>query len=335
MKNLKKAIILSIALCLPILTLHAQINPTIKNLGEPAPALSISKWIKGAQVEGFQKGKIYVVEFWATWCQPCIAGMPHLSELARTYTDVTFIGCSVFEKKGTDLTAIEKFVAGMGNKMDYHVAAEEGTLMATNWLHAFGERGIPQAFVVDKDGLIAWVGLPGELGGILPQIIAGKWDIKSAATKRKELQRLTIIDNNEVSNTMRPIMAVKNYNGILNAVEKILAVEPQLKYYPLTGHYTFWSLVKTDPAKALIFGKEWMASGTVRYATINDVISETDNLPPALYIFGADACQDQLNRYPWSMNFVATYKKMADLYFKAGNKLKGEEYLKKAADYKD
>jgi hypothetical protein len=35
------------------------------------------------------------------------------------------------------------------------------------------------------------------------------------------------------------------------------------------------------------------------------------------------------------MNFVATYKKMADLYFKAGNKLKGEEYLKKAADYKD
>jgi nucleoside recognition membrane protein YjiH len=51
MKNLKKAIILSIALCLPILTLHAQINPTIKNLGEPAPALSISKWIKGAQVE--------------------------------------------------------------------------------------------------------------------------------------------------------------------------------------------------------------------------------------------------------------------------------------------
>lgn len=37
--------------------------------GDPAPALKIDKWVKGQPVEAFEKGKVYVVEFWATWCR--------------------------------------------------------------------------------------------------------------------------------------------------------------------------------------------------------------------------------------------------------------------------
>lgn len=44
------------------------------------------------RVVHFQKGNVYVVEFWATWCQPCIAGMPHLSRLQEKYAkDGVFI----------------------------------------------------------------------------------------------------------------------------------------------------------------------------------------------------------------------------------------------------
>ncbi len=54
--------------------------------------------------------------------------MPHLSELARAYRkDITVLGVSILERKETQLPAIEQFVAGMGDKMDYNVAAEEGT----------------------------------------------------------------------------------------------------------------------------------------------------------------------------------------------------------------
>ncbi|MNY40727.1 Thiol-disulfide oxidoreductase ResA [compost metagenome] len=126
------------------------------------------------------------MEFWATWCLPCIAGMPHLSELARKYKqDVTVIGVSVFERATTTMPAIEKFVAGMGNKMDYHVAAEKGKLMAENWMSAYGERGIPFSFVVDKEGRIAWCGPPKGLDQVLPQVIKGSWDIALEAKKEK------------------------------------------------------------------------------------------------------------------------------------------------------
>src|ERR1700761_1889608 len=71
----------------------AKKGPALK-VGDPAPPLRASKWLQGAEVKEFAAGKTYVVEFWATWCGPCIVMMPHLSELQHQYADagVTFIG---------------------------------------------------------------------------------------------------------------------------------------------------------------------------------------------------------------------------------------------------
>ena len=65
-------------------------------IGDPAPSLKYSKWIKGNPIKGFEDGKVYVLEFWATWCVPCIKAMPHLSELAKKYkSTTTFIGVNI------------------------------------------------------------------------------------------------------------------------------------------------------------------------------------------------------------------------------------------------
>ena len=63
-------------------------------VGDPAPPLAISNWLHGEKVAGFESGRVYVVEFWATWCGPCRQIMPHMGDLQDEYRDkkVTFIG---------------------------------------------------------------------------------------------------------------------------------------------------------------------------------------------------------------------------------------------------
>src|SRR5436305_4114419 len=55
--------------------------------GDLAPPLMATKWLQGREVPKFEPGGVYVVEFWATWCGPCIAFMPHLAELQARYRD--------------------------------------------------------------------------------------------------------------------------------------------------------------------------------------------------------------------------------------------------------
>ena len=47
-------------------TVHAQDKP-ILGIGDTAPALTVAEWVKGPQVDTFESGQVYLVEFWATW----------------------------------------------------------------------------------------------------------------------------------------------------------------------------------------------------------------------------------------------------------------------------
>src|SRR5688500_14906487 len=125
-------------------------------VGSPAPSLKVAKWVKGRPVEKFEPGKVYVVEFWATWCGPCKTSIPHLTELAKKYKDkATFTGVSVFEEPEPEneeyIGKVEKFVTEWGDKMDYNVAVDgKDGWMGANWMRAAGQNGIPTAFVVDQ-----------------------------------------------------------------------------------------------------------------------------------------------------------------------------------------
>ena len=108
--NLAKLCI-SLLLSLATTTTLAQYDETPwLNIGDPAPPLRVNQWLKGTPVQKFEKGHVYVVEFWATWCQPCKLSMPHLSTLARQYKNkVTIIGVDIYETKMTSLETIKSF----------------------------------------------------------------------------------------------------------------------------------------------------------------------------------------------------------------------------------
>ncbi len=156
--------------------------------GSKAPALTVSKWVKGNKVEKYNPDQVYVVEFWATWCGPCKTSIPHLTKLQKEYGDkVKIIGVSVWEN-GEDIPGqVQKFVDGYAEKMDYTVAIDMYTdptdrnsgIMSQTWMNGAKRQGIPSSFVLKGDQVM-WIGHPMQMDDALKAVVEGKFDLEAS-----------------------------------------------------------------------------------------------------------------------------------------------------------
>ncbi|MGL6097051.1 MAG: TlpA family protein disulfide reductase, partial [Fimbriiglobus sp.] len=97
--------------------------PKKLGVGDPAPPLTVTKWLQGAEIKSFEPGKTYVVDFWATWCGPCISSMPHMDELATEYKDQGLTVVAVTSKDpNNSQEQVEKFVKDRGSKYAFGFA---------------------------------------------------------------------------------------------------------------------------------------------------------------------------------------------------------------------
>jgi thiol-disulfide isomerase/thioredoxin len=232
------------------------------NVGDSAPPLQLKGFLKGDPVKRLEKGKIHVVEFWATWCPPCVASAPHLTQLQKKYKDVVFIGVDVWEP---DPGAARKFVERMGTKMDYRIAVDDlpdGSQfgeagMSKTWLIAAGQRHIPRAFIIDGEGRLAWVGEPQNMDKPLEEIRAGTWDLATAAKAFRE----------ETAGTRKLMAAEKRLENAagkpeeeLAIIERLFSEDPQLE--SLLGQRKFQVLAQTKAGvdKAYQYGERLLTS---------------------------------------------------------------------------
>lgn len=153
-------------------------------IGDPAPELEIGKVFKGEHSGGLQRGTVYVVETWATWCGPCIAAFPHLTKLQEEFKgDVKVLGVNIWDNKSE--SEIAEFVENQGDRMGYTVVKERGTSVADNWMRPAGRTGIPAAFIVDREGRIAWMGHPMRMDEPLKRVVKPDFSATAEAERAK------------------------------------------------------------------------------------------------------------------------------------------------------
>lgn len=321
------------------------------NIGDPAPPLRVNNWIKGTPVHNFQKGQIYVVEFWATWCRPCIAEMPHLSTLARKYKDsVTVLGINIFEAKTTSLSKIKAFVDSMAQHMDYSVAVADSNFMENDWLRATGEiiMGIPRVFIVDREGRLAWMGHPCDnFEGALSKIVSNTWNIKESLTKRNLDFRLRNLEDSltyelEFDPNGNFRSDTWKRDSALLLIDELAKTEPLVKFTPLVAYQLFSILLITDRKKAYEYGKRVIETTTYEKPAgyiirwVIEDLSKKINLTPEIYQLGIDAIQveldDALTCYPEIRNIYKHYYRMSEWYWLLCNTSRAIETLEKAIE---
>ncbi|MBI4613282.1 MAG: TlpA family protein disulfide reductase [Planctomycetes bacterium] len=237
------------------------------DLGDPAPTLSIKEWVKGEAVDlaAARGSKVVVVEFWATWSGSCMEGIPLLTEIQKRFADqgVVVIGVTSEGPKNS-LETVRKFVTDSGDGMGYTVAFDDGDKTQRAWMAAAGRTGIPCAFVVDKAGMIAWIGDPWRgLRKVLADVLAGRNDIVKA---KAMLALQTEIDGAGRS---------RNWAGLLAAAEKMVPVDAA------NGNlYKFWALSEqgklAEAFAAATAGFE-AAKDASEFLSVASSIRETDS----------------------------------------------------------
>ncbi|MBI1302403.1 MAG: redoxin domain-containing protein [Phycisphaera sp.] len=126
-------------------------------VGMDAPEFTVGSWIQG-EIDGISDpSKTYIVEFWATWCGPCMRSIPHLNKLHQRFRGAGLVIIGISDESAS---TVKPFVARKGNSMSYPVAIDtQDKTMNTKWMKAANQPGIPSAFIV-RGGKILWIGNP-------------------------------------------------------------------------------------------------------------------------------------------------------------------------------
>ncbi|MEX8548685.1 MAG: redoxin domain-containing protein [Mucilaginibacter sp.] len=146
-------------------------------INKPAPLFTLKDTSGKAVSLADLKGKVVVIDFWATWCGPCKASFPGMQLAVNKYKDnpnVKFLFIDTWENGDDYLPGVKKFIAD--NHYTFQVLMDEkgSDNRQSKVISTFGVEGIPTKFILDKDGNIRFkkVGFDGNAESIRDEVSA-------------------------------------------------------------------------------------------------------------------------------------------------------------------
>lgn len=165
---IKKGFIFTITLISLFSTITGCVKEERKRavIGYPAPNFTLSDLDRKKVNLSDYKGKVILLDFWATWCPPCKESIPYLETLYQRYKDKGFvvIGISFDE----DIETVKRFKERYN--MTYPI------LMGEDWIkNDYGITGVPETFTIDRKGILKShrVGFNESLVAIMDEEIKG------------------------------------------------------------------------------------------------------------------------------------------------------------------
>ncbi len=320
------------------ISLNAQGN--ILSVGDKMPEFKYSKWIKGTPINKFDDGKIYIFEFWATWCGPCKAAMPHLSNLAKKYKDkIEVIGVNIWEgshdsnKQPYDsyLPKINRFVESMGDNMAYNVVVDNNEeFLGNNWMKAAGQGGIPCSFII-REGTILWIGHPIRLDSLIQGILDNKYDLAAERQRRIKAREAEAngpaAELGKIQAAMEQAVKEKQYSkaiAILDAgIEKLPSDAASslnfFKFETLINHFS--------EKEAMSFVIKWQATNPGYKGSVGVLIARTQGLSKESYLYAVKLLAELVDN-PQPAFFM--YNEIATAYVNMDNYKDAVEVQEKA-----
>jgi len=164
---------------LTLLTIGSTYAQSNIKVNEKAPKINITHWIENVPTNKNLNNKFIVLEFWATWCGPCIAAVPHMNKLQNEFNNKDLLYISITDE------SVEKVKRSL-KRINFNSIVVTDLTKETQINFGDGMNGLdayPLTVLIDKTGIIKWIGEPKNLNSeIMSRFLA------SAKTKNKDYE---------------------------------------------------------------------------------------------------------------------------------------------------